>query len=155
MPSLNSSVVSGRELSTASTSVVNVVRPSPFKVVPWVLSSDDKMFFADFICRSHTRPIWLAFGVFLVQTSQSAPFSWRKCLILGWLYSWNALLSSFSVPTKLVPLSLLMLLILPLLAIILRSAIINESVFIAATISMWTALLTRHVNKVPYFFSSP
>ena len=54
LPSLNSSVASGRELSTASTSVINVVRASSFKLV---LGNDDKMFLADFICCSHTPPI--------------------------------------------------------------------------------------------------
>ena len=73
--SLNRSVISGWELSTASTSVINVVRASPFKLVPWVLSSDDKMFLSDFIGRVHTPSIWLGVGVFLVQTSRSAPFS--------------------------------------------------------------------------------
>ena len=50
--------------------------------------------------------------------------------------------------------SLLMLVIFPLLGMILWSAIVNESVSIIATTSMWTALLTRHVNKAPYLFSS-
>ena len=125
LPSFKSYVVNGWELSNASTSVINVVRASSSKLVPWVLSSDDNGSWL-FYLHSHTPPAWLAVGVSLVQSSQSATFSWRKCLILVWFISWNTLLSSLSVPTKLVPLSLLMLPILPLLAIILQSATINE-----------------------------
>ena len=151
---INSSVVTGQELSTASTSAINVERASSFKLVSCVMSCDDKMFLADFIYCCHTPPIWFVVMVFLVQTSQSAPFFRRKYLIYVLLISWKAFLSLFSVLTKLVPLLLLMLLILPLLAIILWSAIINESVFIVATTSIGTALLTRNVNKAPYIFSS-
>ena len=75
LPSLSSSAVSGPESSTASTSVINVVRVSPFKLVLCILSSDDKMFLTDFIYRSHTPLICLAVGVFLVEIRQSAPFS--------------------------------------------------------------------------------
>ena len=64
LPSLNSSVVSSWELSTASPSAINVVRASPFKLVPCVLSSNDKMFLADFICCSHTPPYDLQLGCF-------------------------------------------------------------------------------------------
>ena len=43
LPSLNSSVISSQELSTTSTDIINVVRASPFLLIPFVLSSDDKM----------------------------------------------------------------------------------------------------------------
>ena len=46
---INSSVVTGQELSTASTSAINVERASSFKLVSCVMSCDDKMFLADFI----------------------------------------------------------------------------------------------------------
>ena len=153
LPSLNSSVVSSWELSTASTSAINVVTASPFKLVPCVLSSDDKMFLADFICCSHTPPYDLQLGCFWSKPANLLHFPEENawfCLVHFLKYPFWV----YSVPTKLLPLPLLMLLILPLPAIILRSASINESASIVASISMWAALLTRHVNKAQYLFSS-
>ena len=117
-------------------------------------SKHSKTFLPNSISHSHTLPIWLAVGLFLVQTNQSVLFSCRKSLNWLWFLYWNALLGSFSAPTKLVALSFFMLLNLPILVIIILSAIINESLSIVATTLKWTAMLNRHINKAPYLFGS-
>ena len=85
-----------------------------------------------------------------VQTNQSVSLSCRKLLILVWSISLKALHNSFSSPMKL----LLIIRIFPLLAITLRSAMMNQSVSIEATTSIWTALLAKHVKRAPYLFIS-
>ena len=154
LSSLNNSTANDWEFSIASTSAISVQRASSFKLVAWVLSRDDRILPADRIYLSHTPPMLLAAGVFLIQTNQSVPLSWRKCLILIWSISWKAIFNSFSAPTKLLPLSLLIIQMLPFLAILLLSAIIKESVPMVATTSMCTALLAKHVNYALYFFNS-
>ena len=77
-PSLSSSTVSGLEFITASTPTIKVERASSLRLLPYVFSREDKMFLAERICHSHTPPMWLAVGVFLIQTNQSVSLSCRK-----------------------------------------------------------------------------
>ena len=59
----------------------------------------------------------------------------------------KAFLNSEEAPTNLLILSDLRSLMFPLRPIYLRNHKMNESVFSEATVSMWMALLDRHVNK--------
>ena len=70
-----------------------------------------------------------------------------KSLIFCWSISAKAFLNSKEAPTKLLPLSDLRSLMFPLRPINLRKHKMNESLFIEATVSMWMALLDKHVNK--------
>ena len=115
-------------------------------------SREDKMFLAERICCSDTSPMWLAVGVFLIQTNQSVPLSCKKLLILVWSISLKALHNQFSAPMKLLPLSLLIVRIFPLIT--LHSAMMNESISIEATTSICTALLDKYVKRAPYLFIS-
>ena len=58
-------------------------------------------------------------------------------------------LNSEKTPTKLILLFDLRSLMFPLRPINLRKHKINESLLIEATVSMWMALLDKHVNKAP------
>ena len=83
LPSLNSSVISGPELSTASTSVISVVRAWPFKLVPWVLSSDDKCFLQILFVAPIPHPYDLQLGCFWSQPTNLLHFpkenAWFWC----------------------------------------------------------------------------
>ena len=59
----------------------------------------------------------------------------------------KAFLNSEEAPTNLLILSDLRSLMFPLRPIYLRNHKMNESVFSEATVSVWMALLDRHVNK--------
>ena len=97
---------------------------------------------------------WLASVAFLDHISQSTPVFVRKCWIYWWFISWKASFNSLLAPTKVVPLSDVIILTLPRLAMNFFGAKINESVCIEFVISICTALLARHVNIAPYYFSS-
>ena len=77
----------------------------------------------------------------------------RNSWIWFWFHSWTAFRSSFSPLTKFPLLSDLISSGLPLLAMKRRVALINNSVSIEWTISMWTALMVRHVNKALYLLA--
>ena len=67
-----------------------------------------------------------------------------KSLIFCWSISVKDLEEA---PIKLIPLSDLRSLMFPLQPINLHKHRMNESVFSEATVSMWMALLDKHVNK--------
>ena len=154
IPSLSSSTVSGLEFITACTSAIKVERASSLRLLPCVFSREDKMFLAECICRSHTPPMWLAVVVFLIETNQSVPLSYRKLLILVWSISLKACIIHSLPPMKLLPLLLLIVQIFSLLAITHRSVMMNESISIKATILIWTALLAKQLKRTPYLFIS-
>ena len=55
--SLTVSMVSGLELTMASTSVTSVQSDLLLRLVPWFLSIDDSIFQQDCICSSQTLPM--------------------------------------------------------------------------------------------------
>ena len=147
LTSLNKSVVKGREFTITSPSISKVHNNSSFRLVPWVFNKEVKIVLALLICLSHTPPILLADGGFSFHSIHSPPLSLMKSLIFSWSISAKAFLNLEEAPTKLLPLSDLRGLMFPLWPINLRKHKMNESVFSEATVSMWMALLDKHVNK--------
>ena len=69
-------------------------------------------------------------------------------MILCWSISAKAFLNSEGAPTKLLPLSDLRSLMFPLQITNLHKHKMNESIFSELTVSIWMALLDKHVNKL-------
>ena len=87
------SIVIGRELTIASTYMSNVCSASSFKLLPCDFRSTFRMLLAVLICRSHTPPMWVAVGCFLIHVIQLASCLCRYCDIWLWSISWKALQS--------------------------------------------------------------
>lgn len=97
--------------------------------------------------------MWLEAGG-LYFHCQSPPSSFSSFWILAWSISSIAFLSSFSHPTKLVPLSDRIILTLPLLPMKRLKAKLNMSVSRLLTTSRCTALTFRQVKITPCLFNS-
>ena len=138
--SLSVSMVSGLELTIASTSATSVRCDHSLRLVPWFFSIDDSIFQHDRICRSQITPMWLAAGGFFEKVIQSVAKLANKKLILLSSIMVKACFNSFSPPTKSVPLSRLINLTLSPLAMNLLSHCVKQSVSIELTTSKWTTL---------------
>ena len=111
-----------------------------------------RTFLVVLIWRSHTPPKWLAAGGLKIHQSM---FSFSNLTrISSWSISSMAWSNSFPAPTQFVPLSLLTSLTGPRQAMKCRSAGINEFDSRELATSIWTARLTKHVNRAPYRFTS-
>ena len=138
-------LVIGLPFPIDSTSHISVFRPSSSKTC--CFSNAFMTFLTVLIHLSHTPPWWEAAGglnVHLISCCKRNSWTWL------WFHSWSPFRNSFSPLTKFPPLSDLISSGLPLLAMNHRRALINDYVSIECTISMWTALMVRHVNKAPY-----
>ena len=135
--SIIASTVICLELTTASTSPINVLRGSSSNILPCVLMKAANTCLPDLIC-SQMSPIWLLAGGFLSYTIQSELFFLKKLLLL-WCIPWKAISSSFSVSTKFLPLQDLIIRILLLMYLL--KACIKGSVFVLLQTLRGTALL--------------
>ena len=149
LASLSKSFVKRCEFTVASTSISKVCNDSSFRLVPWVFSKEVKMVLILLICLFHTPPMLLAEGGFRFHSIHSPPLYLMKSLIFCWSISAKAFLNSEEAPTNLLPLSDLKSLMFPLWPTNLHKHRINESVLNEVTVSMWMALLDKHVNKAP------
>ena len=154
VPSSITSVVSGLELTIASTSTTRVCNDCSVKLLPWVFSNEFRIERALLICRSHTPPILLACGGFLFHTIQSPPFSSKKLPIFLWSIFWKTRISSADSPIKFGPLSDLTNLTIPLLPKKRLKIKMKESVLEERTTSICISLLQRQVYKAPHFLTS-
>ena len=103
------------------------------------------------ICRSYMPPMWLPLIGLKIQ---SVP-SWCNLLLICSLsISLTACCNSVLAPTKFVPLSVRISWIGPWRAINRLRAWIKESVSRELAVSICTALLSKHVKRHPYRFSS-
>ena len=152
--SLIVSVVISHELTIASTYISNVCSASSFKLLLYIFRSAFRMLLAVLICHSHTPPMWLAKGGFLIHVIQLALCLCRYFYIWLWPISWKAFWSSLIAPTKLVPLSDLIKPMFPCLPLNLLNESIKESVYNDCATSMWIARLYKQVNITPYLFNS-
>ena len=134
-----------------STSHIRVCKDSSSKRLPCSRSRVSRIRRVVRICLSQTAPIWLAAGGLNFQSM----FCWRSFSVISfWSISLIASRSSRLAPTKLVPLSLLISRTWPRRVMRRRSAWRKESVSREWATSIWTALLTRHVNSAPYLLRS-
>ena len=138
----------------ASVSVITFLRFSSFKLEPCVFSSPSRIARADRIWHSQMPPMYEAPGEFFCHLTQSVSLSSRCCLICSWFISSKAFFNPLDAPTKLIPLSDLMNHIVLCLEINLLRVWMKESVSIAFTSSMWTALCAKQVNRAQYCFKS-
>ena len=96
LASLIISATNGLELTIPSTSTNNVFSDSSSKLTPCVFMRDESMFLTDWICLSHTPPMWLANGGFLFHWIQSALFCNMNSSTFFWLTSLQHLACSLS-----------------------------------------------------------
>ena len=109
------------------------------------------IFRADRICLSQAPPMCDAAGGLNTHSISRCRHIRRR---IGSLFSClTALRSSLSAPTKFVPLSDLICFGFPQRAMNQTSALMKELVSREVSLSMCTALITRHVNIHPYLFS--
>ena len=94
LKSLIVSTTNGLELKITSTSTSNVLSDSSSKLATFVFMRDESMFLADWICLSHTPPMWLANGGFLFHWIQSALFCNMNSRSFFWFTSFQHLASS-------------------------------------------------------------
>ena len=141
--------VKGRLLTIASASHIRVLRDSSSNCRPLLFNSDERTLRTVLIWRSHTPPMWLAAGTFILKENQSHCSSNSFALILSWSISLNACASSLRAPTKLVPWSLLSWRMGPRRLINRLRALINESVSRELDVSRCIALEAIQVNKTP------
>ena len=120
----------------ASTSVNKVLHDSSTGLILCVLISDESMVLTDLICLSHTPTTLLATSGFFFHMIQSALFSSKKPPLLLLPISFMHFSSSFSAPTKLLPLSHQIDLMEPGLAMKCQGARMNKSVSILLVIPM-------------------
>ena len=106
------STTNGLELTIPFTSTNNVLSDSSSKLTLCVFHERWE-YVSDWICLSHTLPIWPANAGFLFQWIQSALFCNMNTPSIFWLTSFQHLASSLFAPTKLLPLSHRIVLILP------------------------------------------
>ena len=132
----------------ASTSHRSVCRVSSF--ITCSLRRAAKTFRVVLMHLSHIPPWWDAAGGLNIHFTPC----WRNASRMRCWFHWVMLLwISFSPPTNLVPLSLVIRTGLPLLATKRRNASMNESVSREWATSMCTARTVRQVNKQPYRFT--
>ena len=139
LTSLNKSIVKRHEFAIYSTSISKVCSDSSFGMVPRVFNKEVKMALA----------LLLVEGGFCFHNIHSSLLSLMKSLILCWSISAKALLNLEEAPTKLLPLSDVRSLMFPLRPTNLHKHKMIECVFSKNTLSVWIALLDKHVNKGP------
>ena len=140
----------GRPFITASTSHMRVSNPSSFRTCS--LRGAFRILGVVLIHRSQMPPWCDAAGELKIQrTFCCNKYSRIRCLFHFWIQVRN----SFSPLTKLVPSSVLTNTGFCLLAMKWWRAFIKESVSSECAISMWTALIVRHVKIQPYLFGWP
>ena len=155
LTSLSKSVVKGRDFTIASASTSSVCKDSSLRLAPLVFRRDPKIFLADLVCLSHTRPMLLAAGqVSFSGHSLIAIILHKLVIIFWWFLSVKALVSSAGAPTKFVSLSDLISLTFPFQPICFYKHTRKQSVVREFAASIWMALLDRQVNSVLYRFSS-
>ena len=149
--SLRVSTVRGLLLIVYSASQRKVLNDSSSRRLPCSLIRPVMTLLIDLICLSQTPPKLLAHAGFLIQSM----FSLRSSALISWSsISSIAFLSSTSAPMKFVPLSQRISLTNPRLQMKRLSAFMNESVSKESATYMWTALLTKQVNKALYLFTT-
>ena len=127
--SLMVSTVNGCEFRIPSVSATSVSRESSSRDSPCVERKDGSITWADQICLSQMRPMWLAAGGFLIHLTESPPRLCMKDWIFSLSISLYAFFSSFSHATKMVTLSEYNTFIFPLRAITCLSSYMKESLF--------------------------
>ena len=147
------STVNDREFRIPSVSATSVSTDSSSSDFPCFERRDDSIAWADQICLSQTPPMWLAAGGFLIHLTKSPPRLCMKDWILSLSISLYAFFSSFSHPTKLVPLSEYNTLIFPLRAITRLSACMKESLFRLCYLNMHSSTCnTRKHGSITFDF---
>ena len=152
--SLRLSRVSGRLLTMASALQISVWNVSPSRTPALPSRRAVSTLRTVRICRSHTPPVWLADGVFILKVTQSQSSLSISLLILHWSIACRASRSSLFAPMKFVPWSLRSCRTGPLRQMKRRKALINESVSKEFETSRCTALDAMHVKRAMYFFTS-
>ena len=98
------SIVSGRELVTASVLAMSICRDSSSRLWTCACNNDASIPLAEWIWRSHIPTMLIAAGGFLFHFIKSARLLWRNVYIFVWSTSLNALINSCSAPSKFDPL---------------------------------------------------